>query len=98
MLDWMRRYLGVSVLDEQKKAQVTVWLNAILSALLVTATVVAALFAILGDGEGLLLAIAADIFFASLLLLVRQGYVQTVSVLLVLLMLVAFSGRSKSQG
>jgi signal transduction histidine kinase len=88
MLAWMRQWLGVSVPDAQKKAQVTVWLNAILSTLLITATFVAALFVILGDGEGLLLTVAADIFFATLLLLVRRGFVQAASVLLVLLLLV----------
>jgi signal transduction histidine kinase len=89
MLDRMRQYLGVSELDAQKRAQVTVWLNAILFALLATATVVAVLFIVLGEGEGLLLTVAADIFFASLLLLVRRGCVRIASVLLVLLLLVA---------
>lgn len=78
---------GVSGPGERTKAQATVWLGAVLSALLVAATITAVLFVILGDGEGLLLAVAADIFFASLLLLVRRGRVQIASALLVLLLL-----------
>jgi signal transduction histidine kinase len=89
MLAWIRQWLGVSVPDEQKKVQVTVWLNVILATLLITATFVAALFVFLGEGNGLLVTVAAEIFFATLLLLVRRGFVQTASVLLVLLLLVS---------
>jgi signal transduction histidine kinase len=70
------------------EGQVAVWLNVILSVLLVAGAMVAILFWVLGNGEGLLLTVAADIFFASLLLLVRRDRVRIASLLLMLLLLV----------
>ncbi len=87
MLSWLKKCLDASVSDKQTEAQVTLWLNAILSTLLITATIIAVLFVILGDGEWLLLTVVGGISFASLLLLVRWGRVRIASVLLVFLLL-----------
>jgi signal transduction histidine kinase len=83
MLDWIRRYLDFPIPDGPKKVQVTAWLNAILSALSIAATLIVVLFVILGNGKWLMLAIAADIFFGALLLLVRRGLLRVASISLV---------------
>jgi signal transduction histidine kinase len=89
MLDWLKEHLGRLVSGGQTKAQVTLWLNAILSALLVSAIILGVLFLILGDREGALLTGIGSVFLAGTLLLVRRGLVQMASVLLVLLLLTA---------
>jgi hypothetical protein len=87
MLSWLKKCLDASLSDKQTEVQVALWLNAILSALLVTAAVVAVLFVVLGDGKWLLLIVVGGISSAGLLLLVRWGRVRIASVLLVFLLL-----------